>query len=271
MRFLGPVLVVCSACLLAQSEASPELERAKAAVEKLRTLVEAGAAPRNQLAKAEEELADAEDAAILRRTLYGQELTPDLSDDMLAAANRRLERREKALSAARKLVDASVAPESSLENFQSDVKAAKKECEIAESRAQLTLELAEMTRAEESLEPKLAQQPEDAHGAAEGHEGDGIFNNGVYARIESAFERHFGKPLPVSAMGDTAVHRSMGFDHRGRVDIAINPDEPEGVWLREYLKAKDIPYFAFRHAVTGKATGAHIHLGPMSTRNKLGG
>jgi hypothetical protein len=72
-------------------------------------------------------------------------------------------------------------------------------------------------------------------------------------------------------MGDTAVHRALGFDHRGRVDLAINPDQPEGVWLREYLTANKIPFFAFRQAVPGKATGAHIHLGPMSTHLKLGG
>jgi hypothetical protein len=55
------------------------------------------------------------------------------------------------------------------------------------------------------------------------------------------------------------------------VDVAINPDQPEGVWLREYLTANKIPFFAFRQAVPGKATGAHIHLGPMSTHLKLGG
>ena len=258
-------------CLLAQTEASPEVERAKAGVEKLRALVEAGAVPRRQLEQAEDQLADAEDAAVLRKTLYGQDLTPDLSDDMLAAAKRRMDRREKALEEAKKLVDANVAPASSLETFQSDLDSVKKEIEIADSRARLTLELAEMAKAEEDLERKLEGQPEEARKAAERHDGDGIFNNGIFARIESAFEKQFGKPLPVSAMGSTAVHRAMGFDHRGRVDVAVNPDQPEGVWLREYLKSKDIPYFAFRNAVPGKATGAHIHLGPGSTRFKLGG
>ena len=60
MRFtlLG---IVCSACLLAQTETSPEVQRAAAGVEKLRALVEAGAVPRRQLEKAEDQLADAED------------------------------------------------------------------------------------------------------------------------------------------------------------------------------------------------------------------
>jgi hypothetical protein len=72
-------------------------------------------------------------------------------------------------------------------------------------------------------------------------------------------------------MGETAVHRALGFDHHGRVDVALYPDTTEGVWLRQYLAQNHIPYIAFRHAVPGKATGAHIHIGPMSTRLKLGG
>ena len=41
--------------------------------------------------------------------------------------------------------------------------------------------------------------------------------------------------------------------------------------FQEFLHENHIPYFAFRQAVPGKATGAHIHLGPMSTHFKLGG
>ena len=42
----------------------------------------------------------------------------------------------------------------------------------------------------------------------------------AFSRVEAAYEEHFGKPLPISAMGETAVHRALGFDHRGRVDVA---------------------------------------------------
>ena len=72
--------------------------------------------------------------------------------------------------------------------------------------------------------------------------------------------------IPVSADGQTAVHTSMGFNHAGRVDIALSPDQPEGVWLMRYLEKNHIPYYAFRSAVAHKATGAHIHLGPGSTK-----
>jgi hypothetical protein len=117
----------------------------------------------------------------------------------------------------------------------------------------------------------LAQDPRHAGDLAGRYDGDGIFTMGTFARVELAFETKFGKPLPVSALGETALHRSLGFDHRGRVDVALQPDQPEGHWLLTYLVGKHIPYFAFRQAVPGKATGAHIHIGPMSTHLKLGG
>src|SRR5262249_61389063 len=102
-------------------------------------------------------------------------------------------------------------------------------------------------------------------------EGDGLFTAAQFRDISQAFELRFAKALPVSAMGETAVHRALGFDHRNRVDVAVHPDQPEGVWLLQYLSRNRIPYFAFRHAVPGKATGAHIHIGPMSSRLAAGG
>ena len=131
--------------------------------------------------------------------------------------------------------------------------------------------LARCVSAEETLQATLAQAPAEAAAIAERFDGDGVFTSTDFRRVESAFTMHFARPLPVSAMGETAVHRALGFDHRSRVDVAVHPDQPEGVWLREYLNQNRIPYFAFRQAVPGKATGAHIHIGPMSTRLASGG
>jgi hypothetical protein len=114
-------------------------------------------------------------------------------------------------------------------------------------------------------------EPDAAPHLSERFDGDGSFSAAEFHKIEAAFEAHFAKPLPVSAMGETAVHRALGFDHRGRVDVALNPDQLEGKWLRGYLEANRIPFFAFWQAVPGKATGAHIHIGPMSTRLAHGG
>ncbi|HXA52948.1 MAG TPA: hypothetical protein VNV86_21675 [Candidatus Acidoferrum sp.] len=273
-RFLS-LLVVCAGCVWTQSgvqsEDSPEIARAKAGIEKLRTLVEAGAAPRKQLERAEAALADSEDAAFVRKTVYGPDLTEGQTDDMLAAATRRVDRRKNAVADMRRLVEEGVASRLALTPVLEELDTARKEYDLAESRARFVKQMGENARAEEALESSLNQSPEDAPVLADRYDGDGVFSMVAFSKVESEFEKHFGKPLPVSAMGDTAVHRSMGFDHRGRVDVALNPDQPEGHWLLEYLVQNHIPYFAFRHAVPGKATGAHIHLGPMSTRFKLGG
>jgi hypothetical protein len=264
----GRVLLVCAAVVCcAHAQEAPEVVRAQAEIEKLRSLVAAGAAPRLQLEQAEAKMVDAEDAAFLRKTLYGQDLTAEQADEMIAAANRRLDRRRQALEAAEKLVTAKVAPQTSLELPQNDVETAQKELNLAESRANLTRELAAMARAEEDLDLK----PAEANTLTERFDGDGIFSPVQLGRIENAFETHFRKSMPISALGETAVHRALGFDHRGRVDVAIFPDAPEGVWLRDYLTRNRIPFFAFRHAVPGKATGAHIHIGPGSSRIRNGG
>ena len=268
MRWFLGALLVCAISTFGQTAADPEVERAQAGIEKLRALAEAGAIPRAQLEKAEDQLADAQDAATLRKTIYGQDLTAEQADEMLAAATRRFDRREKAYDEAQKLVEAGVASQASLGTFLEELDSARKECELATSRARLTREIAEMAKAEDSLQAAGAA---GEHSIAERFDGDGSFSTDTFNLVEKAFEFKFGKMMPVSAMGETAVHRSLGFDHRGRVDVAIAPDQPEGVWLRQYLAEHKIPYFAFRQAVPGKATGAHIHLGPMSTRLRLGG
>ena len=110
MRFLpGLIFVACASCVFAQTEDPPEVMRAKAGIERLRSLVEAGVAPRAQLAQAEAAIADAEDAALLRRTIYGNDLTDEQAGEMLAAAERRVDRRKHALEEGRKLADRGVA------------------------------------------------------------------------------------------------------------------------------------------------------------------
>jgi hypothetical protein len=58
----------------------------------------------------------------------------------------------------------------------------------------------------------------------------------------------------------------MGFDHTGRLDVALSPDQAEGMWLCSFLRSMGIPFYGFRGAIAGKATGAHIHIGPASER-----
>src|SRR5271157_2525104 len=183
---LGLVLLVCAGAV-AQTNDAPEVARAKEQAGKVRALVEAGAAPRAQLEKTEEALADAQDAAILRRTLYGQDLTEEQTGEMMAAAGRRFDRRRKALDEAKRLVEAGAASQLSLGGFLEEFDRARKEADVAESRASRVRELTEMAKAEESLATKLAEEPAAAPEIADRYDGDGIFTAGKLVRVEMAF------------------------------------------------------------------------------------
>jgi len=84
--------------------------------------------------------------------------------------------------------------------------------------------------------------------------------------VRAFFATRFGRSAPVSADGQTILHSRMGFDHSNAVDIAVSPDSAEGQALMNHLRAMGIPFIAFRRAVPGSATGAHIHVGIPSPR-----
>jgi hypothetical protein len=84
--------------------------------------------------------------------------------------------------------------------------------------------------------------------------------------IEKFFLQTFGHALPISAFGQTLTHDRLKFDHRDALDVALHPDSSEGRALLSYLRQAGIPFIAFRGAVTGAATGAHIHVGKPSLR-----
>jgi hypothetical protein len=87
--------------------------------------------------------------------------------------------------------------------------------------------------------------------------------------LRDFFSRAFGRPLPVSAYGQTAVHDKLGFDHRNAVDLALHPDSAEGRAVMDWLRKSGLSFIAFRAAVAGAATGAHIHVGEPSQRLAL--
>jgi hypothetical protein len=85
-------------------------------------------------------------------------------------------------------------------------------------------------------------------------------------KLEKFFVQTFGHALPISAYGQTATHDRLRFDHRDAIDVALHPDSNEGRSLLVHLRQAGIPFIAFRNAVPGAATGAHIHIGNPSVR-----
>jgi hypothetical protein len=86
------------------------------------------------------------------------------------------------------------------------------------------------------------------------------------AQLQQFFSERFGRALPVSAFGQTALHDRLGFDHREAMDVAVHPDSPEGAALMAWLRARGFSFLAFRGMVAGESTGAHIHVGEPSSR-----
>lgn len=251
--------------------------RAQANLENVEKLVISGVLPRLRLEQAKENLEDAWDIAVLHQTLYGKELTIDQADEMISAAQRRVDRKHRAQAEMQRLLNQGIISKAEMSSYAEDADRADHEFDWAKSRAKLIIELNAMVRAEEDAE-KLAALAESVrqvgqaltHPLVERFDGNGQFGPGVLAQVQSAFQKRFGTFLPISANGETSVHRALGFDHRGRVDVPVSPDQPEGVWLRRYLTDNRIPFFAFRSAVARQATGAHIHMGPPSTACAIG-
>jgi len=92
------------------------------------------------------------------------------------------------------------------------------------------------------------------------------FSLAEVAKIERFFTSTFGRGLPISALGQTSTHDRMRFDHRNAVDVALHPESAEGQSVLNFLRQVGIPFIAFRAAVPGAATGAHIHIGKPSPR-----
>jgi hypothetical protein len=101
---------------------------------------------------------------------------------------------------------------------------------------------------------------------AETLRGSGSWSISDSARVEKFYLNKFGRPLPLTALGQSDLHTRWGYDHRQGMDIGLHPDSREGKVLIEFLRTEDIPFLAFREAVPGVATGPHIHVGNPSRR-----
>ena len=158
MRSLGLTFLACSFILAAQTPEDPEIARARIDLNRIRALVESGVLPRVKLQKAEDAIADATDSVAIRKSIYSQDLTEDQANELVAAANRRFERRKKAYDDAKKLVDAGAMPSQTLDNLLQEMDFARKDCELAANRADLAQQVAAMAEAEAAAEARTPER-----------------------------------------------------------------------------------------------------------------
>jgi hypothetical protein len=252
--------------------AHSRLERAQQELDRIKQLIDQGTLPKSRLAQAQAEIADIQDEVTLADTLYSStpiaDFTTEQADRMIGAAQRRLDRESATVEDRRKLLDTGVIAQSEFNALREELEARKRVLSLAQNRVKLLADLKRMAETEKQLE-RAGQMSGSLKDAMIRYDGNGLFSTTDLTAISSQFEKRFGRALPVSALGQTLVHQAMGLDHRNRVDIALNPEAPEGLWLRRLLEKLHIPYLAFRTAVVGAATAPHIHIGTGSSRLKL--
>jgi hypothetical protein len=248
--------------LLAKPKQTVDLAALASRLDRLDSAAASGTASAAFLRSASVREADAYDTTVVRQTLAARSLTEEQSAAVVAAAGRRYMRRKQALDDAERTSGAGPA----VESLRGEVERARQVCEVAESLGRRTRHPSLIARADLELEWRLSSTAAKTVGLMDRSPGTATFTEKDLAQLERAFQARFGSALPVSARGATSLHRALGFDHRGRFDVAVRPDHPEGLWVRSYLSAKNVPFLAFTGAVPGSATGAHIHIGPASTR-----
>src|ERR1035438_9446860 len=89
--------------------------RARQVLEQVTRLVASGALPAIRLRKAQEDLQDALDGSILKKSLYSTDLLPEQADQMILVAQRMVFRRQRALIDMQELVTAGVISRSEAE------------------------------------------------------------------------------------------------------------------------------------------------------------
>ena len=229
-------------------------------LDRTRALVEAGALSKLALAEAELSAERADLQRSLRESISKKNLKPTELPEMLRVAARLRDLAYDRFMMIRARVEAGAAPAKELLPAKQDYDLAQRQLELAQDRGKIVQEMASMALAEDRLEELEEEE------LAFSYEGEGDPLAADILAVDMAFYEQFGDTLPISAEGWTEVHESLGFDHTGRFDIALHPDDPEGMFLIAVLESWGIPYIAFRSAVPGQSTGPHIHVGQPSPR-----
>jgi hypothetical protein len=256
---MATIGLLFGASLLAQTgEATPGSSDPE--IERLRALVDAGVIPPAQLAKAQQDADRTRLEALVRTLLQQPDLLPDQTTELLRAAAGLQKVEFEALKRQQELISVGAVPPNSLVAIRDRLTFADKQLELAITRARLVEEQARIVSAEGRLDELIDDE------LAIWSEGEPGQWDADILEIDAMYFVEFGQGLPISAAGRTDLHVSMGFDHTGRYDVAVHPDEIEGFFLMSLLEEWGIPYIAFRSAVPGQATGPHIHIGLPSLR-----
>jgi hypothetical protein len=197
-----------------------------------------------------EQLIQLQEKELLSAEAKTEELRQLVSEGLVAKAE--LAQREESLSVLRSKLEASKQQIENSEHLVAEIKATDEAQKMQLAAAKAS---AQAGRGQSFLRPTIMR-----------YGGASSFALANLASVQGFFVSRFGRNLPTSAIGQSSTHNQLGYDHRNAVDVALHPDSLEGQTLINYLRSQGIPFLAFRGAVPGVATGAHIHIGSPSHR-----
>lgn len=196
---------------------------------------------------------------------------------MLTFYERNVKQAEEKAAKMKELYQQGLVSRREVEDSEQVITTAK--AKVADAQKQMRAadeQVAQMMVEEKALE-EMAKQPPPARGKLTTtttyirYGGTGSWLLSESWKVQQFFLQRFGRQLPISAYGQSALHNRWGLDHRNAMDVGVSPDSVEGQALMGFLRANGIPFAAFRGAIPGSATGPHIHIGLPSHRYAVPG
>lgn len=263
MRNAGKKLVLLVALLIGAAPSSVPAQTAK----KRQTAKQATPALKDQRQEAIERSAKLREELVEASRAYRQSL-----EQLLVYRERGVTQAAEQLGKLKELYDLGLVSKKQIQDGEASLVEARARVDETRQQMQTSEALIAQTLEESRLAEQLAKTPPLPPGGMvrtvafiryTGSVNWSVANAGA---VQNFFQGKFGRLLPVSAFGQTALHNQLGFDHRHAMDVAVHPDSAEGQALLNYLRQAGISFIAFRQAVAGTATGPHIHIGRPSHR-----
>ena len=219
-----------------EDAANKRIDLAQKELDRTKELVEIGALARVKLVEAEQKLADAQDDAVLGRTLYSNVDVKNWSDQVaeegVAAAERRVQREQDRIEQARKFVDQGFIALTAIDPLQQELTTRQIRLNLARSLAQQMKTQASLAKLEESIAASQEAARNGSHDldlvtdGMEHFEGNGQFAEGRDLKPIAIGLRSGVRPssFPSAPTARPTCIARWGFDHRGRVDVAVNSE-----------------------------------------------
>ena len=154
MAMVTPSALFCqTAPTLKQDSSAQRIALAAQEVERIKALVQSGIEAPIRLSQAEQDLADAQDRAILDRTQYAEPVTAkeQTDGDMVAAAERRVNRQKDRIEQQKKLIADGLVASRDLTSLEEELSQRELDLYWAQSRVQFRIQADELAKQRSSI------------------------------------------------------------------------------------------------------------------------